>query len=145
MTKTVIYDIEAAQAVTATAQDLLKYQLDLLDKIAGFKTGEMIIYSVRRTGKSMYYNAFNKNRIYYDNLCKEIMLPEPKYKFSRAKWYEADMFNRGLSREMREWCIEHFGPLPKNPDAWSRWTNQWNSTFRFRDAQDYEWFMLRWS
>lgn len=69
----------------------------------------------------------------------------PKYRFSRAKWYEADLFNKGYRMdEVREWCVEQFGPQDHNPDAWSRWTNSMNSTFRFRDQKDYQWFVLRW-
>jgi hypothetical protein len=71
--------------------------------------------------------------------------PQPKYKFSRAKWYEADLWNshHDLS-EVRAWCSEHFGPQDRDPNAWSRWINYMNSTFKFRDERDYNWFVLRW-
>jgi hypothetical protein len=71
-------------------------------------------------------------------------IPTPKYKFSR-KWYVADLFNKGyVMDEVRNWCVEQYGPQDHNPDAWSRWTNNMNSTFRFRDEKDYNWFVLRW-
>ena len=101
-------------------------------------------------------------RIMNVNLCKEIVLtldqqciigyPKttialkklmPKYQFSRAKWYEAK-----LPRDQQAafaWCVKQFGPEPKNTDAWTRWYFNVDRTFRFRDAKDYEWFLMRWS
>lgn len=71
--------------------------------------------------------------------------PQSKYRFTRAKWYVADLWNSDHSMdEVREWCVEQFGPQPKNPDAWSRWINHLNSTFRFSNEADYEWFVLKW-
>jgi hypothetical protein len=101
-------------------------------------------------GTMMHYNDLDINSMYATNLCQEIVLTKPRpvtltglsfnfnysswpelkkenpYKFSRAKWYET------------------FGAEPKNPDAWSRWYFNVNRTFRFRDEQDYMWFVLRW-
>ena len=77
---------------------------------------------------------------------RTIRMPKPKYNFSRAKWYEAE-FNEKDYGAVRSWCAEQFGPLPKNPDAWSRWRwrdHSW-TTVRFRDERDYTWFVLRWS
>jgi hypothetical protein len=154
MTKTVIYDIEAASAVTATAQELLKYQVDAINKMAGFKSSDFITYTAARsTGKSMYMKML-KNRIYDTNPCKEIFLPmyppEPKYKFSRAKWYEAKINGDGVWRlteeynQIIDWCTEQFGKHPAPPDAWSRWYVGVGKIY-FRDAQDYEWYMLKWA
>ena len=94
-----------------------------------------------------------KNR----NLCKEIVfdsafyapyipkfMTNPKYKFSRAKWYVAD-FDWVHQAEVSKWCTQHFGPHPLRPDAWSRWFNKYNEKIHFRDEKDYAWFMLRWS
>jgi hypothetical protein len=107
----------------------------------GFKKGQMTLYSaVQQTGKSTFLKS-----AYYNNLCKEIMLPmkpAPKYKFSRAKWYEAK-----VPRDQQaafNWCVKQFGPEPKNTDAWSRWYFNVDRTFRFRDEKDYHWFILRW-
>lgn len=122
----------------------------LLDKrLGGFKQGEMIVFAGRQTGKSYYTMKVLKNRIYGTNLCKEIMLPvepKPKYKFSRAKWYTAQIplgqFEK--MQERIEWCEKHFGDEPQTPDAWSRWYVSY-LTIKFRDSKDYEWYMLRWS
>lgn len=111
----------------------------------GFKSGEMVVFAGRQTGKS-YYTEVLKRRIYGINLCKEIMLPlhpEPKYKFSRAKWYEADI-SWNHYREVMEWCTEQFGPRPKVSDAWSRWFDNHGDRVFFRDERDYNWFVLRW-
>lgn len=66
-----------------------------------------------------------------------------KYKFSRAHWYVAE-FDDQYYLEVEEWCKEQFGPHPKNPDAWCRWHHTYHNKIHFRDAKDYEWFMLRW-
>lgn len=111
----------------------------------------------------------NNTDLFNENLCKEILLtankvmadlgafyvyypssntmlkfPEPKYKFSRAKWYVAD-FDPQYYFQVEEWCKEQFGPHPKRPDAWSRWHHTYEDQIHFRDAKDYEWFVLRWS
>lgn len=67
-----------------------------------------------------------------------------KYNFSRAKWHEAK-FNEKDYGAVRIWCAEQFGPRPKNLDVWSRWYIPGWTTVRFRDEQDYMWFVLRWS
>ena len=66
-----------------------------------------------------------------------------KYNFSR-KWYEAE-FNDRYYDEVREWCAQHFGPHPKQPDAWSRWWHKYESQILFRDETDWIFFTLRWS
>jgi hypothetical protein len=67
-----------------------------------------------------------------------------KYKFSRAKWYEAE-FNWQDRNEILAWCTEQFGPRPKVSDAWSRWYDNYHDMIFFRDEKDYVLFMLRWS
>ena len=67
----------------------------------------------------------------------------PKYKFSRAKWYEAE-FDDKYYFEVDEWCTEQFGPHPKNPDAWCRWFHRDTYRIHFRDEKDYVLFCLRW-
>lgn len=122
-------------------EGIYPYQQALLDKVSGgFKAGQMMVISAgRMTGKSYL------NHLYGNNLCKEIILPmkpEPKYKFSR-NWYVAE-YDWVHQYEVLEWCRQQFGPHPKNPDAWSRWVNKYSEKIHFRDAKDYEWFMLRW-
>ena len=152
MTKkqTIVFDIETMESITKTA---MQYQVNLVNSIAGYKPGEMVLFSAgRQTGKSMLMQVL-KNRYYDTNLCKEIMLPmhpEPKYKFSRAKWYTVQLNGNATWRlsdeynQIIDWCTEHFGEHPKKPDAWTRWYVGLGY-INFRDAKDYEWFMLRWS
>jgi hypothetical protein len=126
----------------------LSYQQVLWDRMnqGGLKKGQMTLYSAgRSTGKSTL-NSYYYGKIFSTNLCNEILLPmkpAPKYKFSRAKWYEAK-----LPRDQQAafaWCVKQFGPEPKNTDAWSRWYFNVDRTFRFRDEKDYVMFILRWS
>ena len=80
--------------------------------------------------------------------------PEPKHKFSRAKWFEAKRSpsvpgsdwpaGPAYSREQYSWCVTQFGPSPLHPDAWCRWHMIYDR-FRFRDERDYILFTLRWS
>jgi hypothetical protein len=120
------------------------FQQLLWDKVrqGGFKQGElMLITAGRQTGKSTFLKS-----VYYKNLCEEIMLPmkaEPKYKFSRANWYVAE-FDWVHQHEVLAWCSQQFGPHPARPDAWSRWYNKYNEKIHFRDAKDYQWFLLKW-
>ena len=127
---------------------LQPFQQALWDKLSqgGFKQGQMPLYSaVQHTGKSYLnslYGSTGIKSLYYTKLF-HTMKPAPKYKFSRAKWYEAK-----LPRDQQAafaWCVKQFGPEPTNTDAWSRWYFNVDRTFRFRDAKDYEWFLLRWS
>jgi hypothetical protein len=75
---------------------------------------------------------------------KSKIVSVPKYKFSRAKWYEADHGYDDYDAIIA-WCTEHFGPRPKRPDAWTRWYDIHIDRIRFRDEKDYAWFVLRWS
>jgi hypothetical protein len=69
-------------------------------------------------------------------------------------WYKFDMVNHIVSseklRKMIQWCSEHFGDAPKwgaypgAPDAWTRWCCT-GSSFKFRDEEDYAFFLLRWA
>ena len=116
----------------------------------GFKKGEMMVISTaRQTGKSVLWDLETLN------LCKEILFPmkpepEPKYKFSRAKWYTVQLNGHATWRfsdeynQIIDWCTQHFGPHPSKPDAWSRWYVGLGY-IKIRDAKDYEWYILRWS
>ena len=136
----------------------------------GIKKGELVLcYSARHAGKSYL------NQLYNQNLCKEIMMTGQEalkelvelklgfaelnnnkqkkkvkeYKFSRAKWYKVQLpgpfTNVAGTRERVEWCIANFGPKDTHVDPWNtRWYVDWD-TINFRDSQDYEWYMLRWS
>ena len=65
-----------------------------------------------------------------------------KYQFSR-NWYVAE-FNVDDYTDVVHWCKEQFGPHPKHPDAWSRWEHRYENKIHFRDAKDYNWFVMRW-
>jgi hypothetical protein len=121
----------------------------------GIPAGAMnVIGMSRQTGKSMYMKLL-KNRIYDSNLCNEILLPmrpatKPKYQFSRAKWYSAEITGHATWRmsdeynSIIEWCTEQFGNHPDKPDAWSRW---WVGVgvINFRDEKDFVFYKLKWS
>jgi hypothetical protein len=78
-----------------------------------------------------------------DEMMDRINITKSKYKFSRANWYVAEFDDRHYF-EVDAWCTEHFGPHPKNPDAWSRWVHKYSDKIHFRDEKDYAWFVLRW-
>ena len=72
-------------------------------------------------------------------------MSKPKYKFTRAKWYEA-VYNYNYYHEVEAWCTEQFGAPCGQPDAWSRWIHlPFYDEIHFRDEKDYVWFNLRWS
>jgi hypothetical protein len=73
----------------------------------------------------------------------KIKMYEPKYKFSRAKWYQAE-FDPKDYHAVDAWCSKQFGPHPARPDAWSRWWHKFEGSILFRDEKDYVFFMLRW-
>jgi hypothetical protein len=120
----------------------------------GIHPGQMLVYSARQNGKSYYQKMIQKmmlNAMYNGiNLKTEYAmatfgaLNKPKYKFSRAKWYYADHRYEDYD-DVVAWCTEHFGPRPKYPDAWTRWTPEHIDRIRFRDEKDYAWFAMRWS
>lgn len=134
--------------------DLETWTPSVLSNITGgIQAGQMMVYSAGRgTGKSMYMKML-KDRIYHDNLCKEIMLPtQPasKYKFTRTNWYTVELLGHSTWRLSDEynaiiaWCTEQFGPHPMHKDAWSRW---WVGLgyICFRDEADYILYQLKWA
>lgn len=137
--------------------NLQPYQAQLLRLLeGGFKAGTMAVISAgRQTGKSHYYSYMKglKNRIYDTNLCNEIVMPTepgPKYKFSRAKWYTAQLHGTAtwvFSDEYNQviaWCTEQFGPHPTKQDAWSRWYVGLGY-INFRDERDFVLYQLKWA
>ncbi len=122
--------------------ELLPYQQALLDKLnqGGIIQGQISLYSAgRQTGKSIL-NAWFQN-----NLRKEILLEpmkEQKYKFSR-NWH-IGQFQWKDQQEVYQWCQENFGPMPRTPDAWSRWKTMPANQIAFRDEGDFTLFLLRW-
>ena len=124
------YDPNIAANVTATAQQILMpiirqlYPKMLADQI----TGVQPMTNYTGTVFKMKY---------------KVLQSQSKYKFSRAKWYEADHRNEDYE-EVVAWCTEQFGPRPRRPDAWTRWVDIHIDRIRFRDEKDYNWFVLRW-
>lgn len=138
---------------TAGVYPLQPYQQALLDRVSqGFKHGEMMIFSGgRQTGKSMLNDAFGPMNIPgYPKTTIALKKLMPKYQFSRAKWYSAEMPGRATWRFSDEynniiaWCTEQFGAHPERHDAWSRW---WVGlrVINFRDEKDLVWYQLRWA
>lgn len=131
--KVVIVDLETytPSVMTSSTPGILP--------VGGYKPGELVYWAGRQTGKSMLVETMLKNRGY-------VQAEKPKYQFSRTIWYEASLIGIRPEQvgERIEWCEQTFGPLPKNPDAWSRWYVSYNK-IRIRDQEDFSWYTLRWS
>ncbi len=96
--------------------------MDIIEKLAkdieGKMPGELYIISTpRQSGKSYFYKQI-RNAM-YNGTNVTLGMPEPKYKFSRANWYQAEFDDRHYF-EVDAWCEQHVGKHPTNPDAWSR-------------------------
>ena len=126
---TTLHDPNLAASVTATAQKIL---MPMIRKLAPTLLAQDILGVQPMTGS--VGEIFTRRASY---------TPQPKYKFSRAKWYEADHRFEDYE-EVIAWCTEHFGPRPRYPDAWTRWCDIHIDRIRFRDEKDYQWFILRW-
>ena len=85
------------------------------------------------SGRSVFFAPYIPKSMY-----------KSKYNFSRARWYVAEFDTRNYE-EVVEWCTEHFGPRPKQSDAWTRWVHTYEDKIHFRDKKDYTWFVLRWT
>lgn len=135
------------QTLKNVTEGIQPFQQALYQKVmaGGFKRDTMsLFFSGRQTGKSMLNQYYGK--MFNHNLCNEIFLPmkpASKYKFSRAKWYEAKLPRDGQAAF--NWCVKQFGPEPKYTDAWTRWYFNVDRKFRFRDEKDYVMFILKWS
>ena len=70
------------------------------------------------------------------------MMMDYKSQFSR-NWH-IGQFRWQDQREVHQWCQENFGPMPRTPDAWSRWKTMPANQIAFRDERDYALFILRW-
>jgi hypothetical protein len=126
---TQLYDPNLAASVTATAQKIL---MPIIRQVYPQLLAQSIV--------GVQPMSIDTGHIF---TTKFKMAPQSKYKFSRAKWYEADHRYEDYE-EVIAWCTEHFGPRPRYPDAWTRWCDIHIDRIRFRDEKDYAWFMLRW-
>jgi len=127
---TTLHDPNIASNVTATAQKIL---MPMIKHLTPTLLAHGILGVQPMTGS--VGQIFTMRHSY---------TPQSKYKFSRAKWYEADHRYEDYE-EVIAWCTEHFGPRPRYPDAWTRWADIHIDKIRFRDEKDYAWFVLRWS
>lgn len=82
--------------------------------------------------------------VFYAPYIPKIQMNNSKYKFSRAKWYQA-YFDSAYYHQVFDWCEQHFGKHDHYPNAWSRWNHKFEDSILFRDEKDYVFFMLRWS
>jgi hypothetical protein len=136
------------------AVKLLPWQLDMLNKLEGFKPGEMVIYTAGRgAGKSMMTKQF------VDRLMQDLMnRPVEDLVLSEGRVYGARYHCvepvGGNWRMMEDWCIDTFGSSTgsiwaeevdkKTPQPGERWYAN-NRRFWFRNESDRTMFILRWS
>ena len=130
--------------------NLQSWQLDMLDKLRGFKPGEMMIYSAgRQTGKS-YFTQYTIDRLMRDlnsQPITDLVLSEGTVYGSRYHCVEPV---GGSWIEMQEWCLEKFGDSGKHiwgsnevPSPQERWYMN-NRKFWFRDEADQLIFVMKW-
>jgi hypothetical protein len=126
------------------------WQQDMLDKLRGFKPGEMMIYSAgRQTGKS-YFTQYTIDRLMRDlnsQPITDLVLSEGTVYGSRYHCVEPV---GGSWIEMQEWCFNQFGDSgkhiwgePKSPESAQRWYMN-NRKFWFRDDADRLMFVMKW-
>lgn len=126
------------------------WQLDMIEKLKGFKPGEMVIYTAgRNVGKSAF-SAQALKRMMDDMLAQpvtDIVLSEGRVYGSR--YYTAEPVG-GNWREMEAWCYEAFGddsyPIwgeDRAPEPAQRWYKN-NRKFWFRNEADRTMFVLKW-
>lgn len=130
------------------------YQKKLVDQFAGYKPGELIMYTAgRQHGKSKI------NAAWMQQWLDELNAPRPitdlvldTGKVYGARYYTVEPVG-GNWKELEAWCKESFGdhagaiwgadpnkaPLPNG-----RWYMN-NSKFWFRSEKDRDWFIMRWS
>ena len=125
------------------------WQIEMLDKMSGFKKGELTMMTVgRRSGKSMLgSHAFQR---LWDELhnrpVEDLKLTEGTVYGSRYYCVEP---TGGSWRDMELWCSEHLGSAgdhiwgEKVPEPRQRWYMN-NRKFWFRDEQDRLMFVMKW-
>jgi hypothetical protein len=126
------------------------HDLDINSMYASRRTGiynNNLCQEIMLTGQQQLQCTLGLTATYYSHSWNKThaalnRLPVNKYKFSRARWYEAKLY-KNVDAAL-DWCEQHFGLEPNHPDAWSRWYFNVDRKFRFRDEKDYEWFLLRW-
>lgn len=127
------------------------WQLDILDKMSGFKPGELVVHGAGRgTGKSMLTKAYvdKMMRDLIDCPIEELVLSEGRV--YGARYYCVEPVG-GNWREIEDWCIKTYGPVSSvwRADKWvsepiGRWYAN-NRMFWFRNEADRTMFVLKWS
>lgn len=127
-----------------------RWQLDMLDKMSGFKPGELVMYGTgRRSGKSMM-TAQAIDRLMKDLITRPIeQLVLSEGRVYGALYYCVEPIG-GSWIEMQEWCLNQFGDYGKHiwgaketPEPQQRWYMN-NRKFWFRDDEDRLMFVLKW-
>jgi hypothetical protein len=126
------------------------WQIEILDKMSGFKKGELTMMTVgRRSGKSQMSSvAFQR---LWDEIhrrpVEDLKLTEGTVYGSRYHCVEPV---GGNWREMETWCYQMFGNAgdklwgePKAPEPVMRWYMN-NRKFWFRDEKDRLMFVMKW-
>ena len=130
--------------------NLQPWQLDILDKMSGFKPGELVMYGAgRRTGKSMMTQQA------IERLMRDIMnRPIEQLVLSEGRVYGARYYCvkpvGGNWLEMEQWAAKAYGPSGsvwhvetesyKPADRW--YAN--DRKFWFRHEADRTMFVLKW-
>jgi hypothetical protein len=70
--------------------------------------------------------------------------PKPKSPYQFSRQWHIGQFQWKDQQEVYEWCQKNFGPMPRTPDAWSRWKTMPANQIAFRDEGDLVLFILRW-
>lgn len=120
-----------------------QWQKNLCNEImlGGVSKGELtVIATSRNIGKSQLMKLWNQ---VYFNEVKTLDLDEGKVygeTYYVVKPYGYNWF------DLEEWCVESFGPSPKE-GVWqpgARWYAN-SASLWFRDPKDRDWFLMRWS
>jgi hypothetical protein len=121
----------------------------------GTKQGQISLYtSGRQTGKSVMnhlYAEMVNNKVDWESIIRGDSLqwlpnakPKPKSPYQFSRQWHIGQFRWQDQQEVYQWCQENFGPMPRTPDAWSRWKTMPANQIAFRDEGDFTLFLLRW-
>ena len=123
----------------------------MLDKMSGFKPGEMVIMTAGRGVGKSWMNQQTLDRLMRDlnsQPISDLVLSEGRV--HGARYYCVEPIG-GNWIEMQEWCFNQFGDSGKHiwgsndvPVPQERWYMN-NRKFWFREEKDLTMFILRWS
>lgn len=133
--------------------NLQQWQLDIIDKMVGFKPGELVTYGAgRQTGKSIMTQQAIE-RLMQDLMNRPIeQLVLSEGRVYGARYYCVEPIG-GNWREMEDWCIKTYGSSTGSiwaqevdkttPLQCERWYAN-NRKFWFRNEADQTMFVLKW-